>query len=66
MPEHLRALIVILVLATTVFAFAHRPACTITKVGDYTRRRNLWFALTLAAFLAYNFWVYAHLSPYRY
>jgi len=58
MPEHLRALIVILVLATTVFAFAHRPACTIIKAGDYTRRRNLWFALTLSAFLSYNFWIY--------
>ncbi len=41
-----------------VFAFAHRPACTISKTGDYTRRRNLWFAFTLAAFLAHNFWVY--------
>jgi O-antigen ligase len=58
MPEHLKALIVILVLATTVFAFAHRPACAITKAGDYTRRRNLWFAFTLAAFLAHNFWLY--------
>jgi O-antigen ligase len=58
MPEHLRALIVILVLATTVFAFAHRPACAIAKTGDYTRRRNLWFAFTLAAFLAHNFWLY--------
>lgn len=58
MPEHLRALIVILVLATAVFAFAHRSACSITTVGDFTRRRNLWFALTLAAFLAHNFWVY--------
>ena len=51
-------MIVILVLATTVFAFAHRTACTITKVRDYTRRRNLWFALTLTAFLSYNFWLY--------
>jgi O-antigen ligase len=59
MPEHLRTLIVILVLATSFFTFAHRPACTITKAGDYTRRRNLWFALTLAAFLTYNFWIYA-------
>ena len=58
MPEHLKALIVILVLATTVFAFAHQPACAIAKVGDYTRRRNLWFAFTLAAFLSYNFWLY--------
>jgi O-antigen ligase len=62
MPEHLRALIVILVLATTVFAFAHRPACAITKAGDYTRRRNLWFALTLTAFLAHSFWVYMLIS----
>lgn len=59
MPEHLRALIVILFLTTIVFAFAHRPACAIAGTGNYTRRRNLWFALTLAAFLAYNFWVYA-------
>jgi O-antigen ligase len=58
MPEYLKALIVILVLATTVFAFAHRPACAITKAGDYTRRRNLWFVITLAAFLAHNFWLY--------
>lgn len=62
MPEHLRALIVILVLATTVFAFAHRPACAIAKTEDYTRRRNLWFAFTLAAFLSHNFWVYTFIS----
>lgn len=58
MPEHLKALIVILVLATTIFAFAHRSACAITKAGDYIRRRNLWFAITFAAFLAHNFWLY--------
>jgi len=59
MPEHLRALTVILVLATAVFAFAHRSACSISDVGDFTRRRNLWFALTLAAFLVHNYWLYA-------
>ena len=58
MPEHIRALIVILFLAMTVFAIAHRSACAITKAGDFARRRNLWFALTLAAFLAQSFWVY--------
>ncbi len=58
MPEYLRTLIVILVLATTVFAFARRPACAIIGTGNFTRRRNLWFAITLAAFLAQNFWVY--------
>ncbi len=58
MPEHLRALVVILVLATATFAFAHRPACAISDAGDFTRRRNLWFALTLAAFLTQTYWLY--------
>ncbi len=59
MPEHFRALIVILFLATIVFAFAHRSACAITESEDFARRRNLWLALTLAAFLAQNFLVYS-------
>jgi len=62
MPENLRELIVILVLATAVFAFAHRSACSITEAGDFTRRRNLWFALTLVAFLVPNFWVYTAIA----
>lgn len=58
MPEHLRALIVILVIATAFFAFARRSAYSITEPEDFTRRRNLWVTLTLAAFLAHNFWLY--------
>ena len=59
MPEHLRALIVILLLATTVFIFAKAPACAMAmKSDDFVRRRNLWIAITLIAFLAHNFWVY--------
>ena len=59
MPEHLRALIVILVLASAVFAFAKAPACAVacTRV-DFERRRNLWFGVTFAAFLAHNFWIF--------
>lgn len=59
MPEHLRALVVILVLTTIFFAFARQSACTIMQECDFTRRRNLWFALTLAAFLSQNFWLYS-------
>ncbi|MBU1424366.1 MAG: O-antigen ligase family protein [Gammaproteobacteria bacterium] len=59
MPEYIRVLIVILVLATTVFAFAHRSACAISDGSDYKRRRNVWITLTLAAFLTQNFWLYA-------
>jgi O-antigen ligase len=59
LPEHLRALVVILVIATGVFVIAKTPltaqACS---VADFKRRRNLWFVLTLSAFLAHNFWLF--------
>ena len=59
MPEHLRALVVILGLAIAVFVCVKGPACAVaTASGDFGRRRNLWFAITLAAFLAHNFWIY--------
>jgi O-antigen ligase len=59
MPEHLRALIVILVLATAVFVFAKTPACAAAiNTADFDRRRNLWLGITVVAFLAHNFWVY--------
>jgi O-antigen ligase len=59
MPEHIRALIVILVLAIIVFTLARRPAADLIPRNDFTRRRNLWFALTLLAFVSHSFWVYA-------
>lgn len=59
MPEHLRALVVVLVLSAAVFGLAKAPitarACS---EPDFLRRRNVWFALTLTAFLAHNFWVF--------
>jgi hypothetical protein len=58
MTEESRALIFILVLSATFFSFAHRPACSLTETGYFQRRRNIWFGLTLAAFLAHNFWLY--------
>ena len=63
MPEHLRALVYILVLATVVFAFA-RASATASAIApsDFKRRRNLWFAITLIAFLSGNFWTYIPLS----
>lgn len=59
MQEYLQALFVILVLATVVFALAKTPACTVATIPvDFIRRRNLWFGITLVAFLAHNFWIY--------
>lgn len=65
MPEHLRALVVILVLSTPVLLLAKAPitaqACA---PEDFARRRNLWFALTLTAHLAHNFWVFALIAAF--
>jgi O-antigen ligase len=59
MPEHFRALIVILLVAILVFGFARRSACDLIPYADFKRRRNLWFILTLVAFCSFSFWVYA-------
>lgn len=62
MPDNLKLLIVILALATAVFAIAKRPAGVSMEPADFTRRRNLWFALTFAAFLSPHFWVYTFIA----
>lgn len=59
MPVHLKALVVILLLASAIFALARIPACAnAIRPADFDRRRNLWFAITLLAFLAHNYWAY--------
>ncbi|MFY0729827.1 O-antigen ligase family protein [Pseudomonas sp. NFX15] len=62
MPEHFRALVVILVLAGIVFVMARRPAADVISDRNFTRRRNLWFVLTLLAFVSHSFWVYAGIA----
>lgn len=58
MPDHLRALVVILVLALAAFMIARVPLCqNVVRAEDFKRRRNLWFAVTLIAFLSHNFWL---------
>jgi hypothetical protein len=59
MSEQIRALTVILVLASIVFALAKGPICRAAmKPEDFVRRRNLWFLVTLISFGTSNFWVY--------
>jgi O-antigen ligase len=59
MPEYIRALIVVLFCATTIFAISRPTICSLMDANDFTRRRNLWLVLTLAAFLSTSFWIYA-------
>ena len=62
MPEQFRTLIVILMLAAPFFYFASRPVSVFITAESFTRKRNLWFGLTLAAFLASNFWIFLAFS----
>jgi hypothetical protein len=62
MTTNLKALIVILVVAWTVFAIA-RPFCAeFVASENFLRRRNIWFILTASGFLLPNFWLYAALA----
>lgn len=63
MPTHLRALVVIMVMALAVL-WLMRPVATeqaITPV-DYKRRATLWVWLTLIAFLSHNYWLFVLIS----
>ena len=62
MPEHLRSLVVILFLASSVFYFLRAPAIEIIGLKAFTLRRNLWFGVTLIAFASHNYWIYAFLT----
>lgn len=59
MPEHIRALVVILVIAVAVFHVARPVAIQVVPAETFSRWRTAWFGLTLALFLSHNFWVYA-------
>jgi hypothetical protein len=56
---NLKAMIVVLIVATAIFAIA-RPVCLrfMTK-DDFARRRNIWTILTIAGFLTPSIWLYA-------
>lgn len=59
MPDHLKALGIILLLATPTLALAQQMAgAQAIPPHDFVRRRNLWLGIVLIAFLAHNFWVY--------
>jgi O-antigen ligase len=62
MPEHIRALIVILFIATFVFFYAKIALGPVLLKEEFNRWRNAWFAITLLAFLSHNFWIFITLS----
>ena len=62
MPEHIRALVVILVIAAFTFYFAKKAVVPFISSPQFNHWRNAWFAITLTAFLAGNFWVFITVS----
>jgi O-Antigen ligase len=58
MSEHLVALVYILLIAGTCFLVMAKPlTARLMAPADFARRRNLWIAVTVATFLAHNFWL---------
>lgn len=63
MPEHLRALIVIIGLSVPLLWFAPNPVCqTAITQADFKLRSNLWLFITVIAFIAHSFWAYVFIS----
>ena len=58
----MKELIVILAIAGLTFWLAKPIALRFGSNADFLRRRNVWFALTIIAFLSPSFWVFAFLA----
>lgn len=57
MPEHLRALVVLLALAAAYWYFAQGALTQLLPIETFKRWRNLWFFSTLVLFLSQSIWV---------
>lgn len=64
MPEHFRALMVIVALAAATSFLLQRTVIGPAASSDYLRRRNLWLALTVLAFASHSFWLYAAVGTF--
>jgi hypothetical protein len=63
MPEILRSLIVVLVIAYGIFFASNRYASVYRiDVKALSLRTKAWYAITLAAFLSNNFWIFCTIT----
>jgi hypothetical protein len=56
--QTLKELSVILAVGIVIFRFARPIAMHFTTAEDFSRRRNVWLALTAVAFLSPSFWLF--------
>lgn len=61
MPEHLRALVVVLVLSGLVFFVARKPLLQVVGAATTQSWRRTWLGFTALAFLAPHFWIFGAL-----
>ena len=64
MPQNIKAFLVVVALAAVVFAVSRRYACTLCSCSEFKRRTGAWVAMTAAAFLSHNFWLYSLLAVF--
>jgi hypothetical protein len=58
MLGNIKALIVVLTIAATIFYLAKPIALRFISGEDFSRRRLVWFVLTAVSFVSPNFWLY--------
>jgi O-antigen ligase len=58
MTDNIKALIVIFAIALVVFRLAKPIALRFCDERDFNRRRNVWFILTITAFVSPSFWLF--------
>lgn len=58
MLGNIKALIVVLTIAATIFHLAKPIALRFISGEDFSRRRLVWFVLTAVSFVSPNFWLY--------
>jgi hypothetical protein len=59
MIQTLKQLFLVLVIAWAVFRLAKPVALLFTSESDFSRRRNTWYVVTIAAFICPSFFVFA-------
>lgn len=58
MPEHIRALVVVLLVSSVVWLFVRPAIVQIITPATFSRWRTLWYITTLAWFLSHSFWIF--------
>jgi O-antigen ligase len=59
MSPSFKEMIVVVVIAAAIFTLAKPIALRFSTEADFIRRRNVWFVLTVTAFVSPSFWLYA-------